>query len=80
MPYIYIYAYMYVCMYIYISSLKKRRLNACIQLKFHAICYLNHQVYYLYYALKITKIYVKNNTSNNTLSNEIELQKNTKDI
>ena len=34
---------------------------ACIQLKFHAIC--NHQVYYLYYALKITKIYVKINTS-----------------
>ena len=44
--------------------------NACIHLKFHAIC--NHQVYYLYYALKITKIYVKNNTSKNISSNEMK--------
>ena len=37
-----------------------KRVDACMQLKFHAIC--NNQVYYLCYAVKITKIYVKINT------------------
>ena len=36
------------------------RKEACIQLKFNAISH--HQVYYLYYAIKITKVYVKINT------------------
>ena len=43
---------------------------ACMQLNCHVIW--NHQVYYLYYALKIIKMYVKNNTSKNTSSNEIK--------
>ena len=43
------------------------RTDACIQLKFYAIC--NHQIYYLYYALKIKKICVKNNTSKNASKN-----------
>ena len=47
--------------------------DACIQLKFHAIC--NHQVYYLHYGLKITKIYVKNNTSKNRSSIETKNRK-----
>ena len=41
--------------WLYIQVLWRK--DACIQLKFHAI--YNHQVYYLYYFLKITKTYVK---------------------
>ena len=57
----------YISHYIQVDSRK----DACIQLKFHAIC--RHQVYYLYYALKITKIYFKNHASINASNNEIEL-------
>ena len=50
------YIYIYLCIYIYIYIY-----NIYYVVKSHAIC--NQQVYYLYYALKITKIYVKINTS-----------------
>ena len=54
---------MYICICIYICKLFQEKMHACIQLKFHAIC--NQQVYHLYYALKLTKIYIKNNASKN---------------
>ena len=57
--------YIYIYIYIYIYCLKKRRLYT----KFHAIW--NHQVYYLYSALKITKTRVKNNTSKNASKNTL---------
>ena len=66
--YIYIYIYLlYIYIFIYIIYIF---ILACMQLKFHVIW--NHQVYYLYYALKIVKIYVNNNASKNTSSNEIK--------
>ena len=48
--------------YIYNFFEEETLVYACILLTFHAICYLNHQVYYLYYSLKITKICVKDST------------------
>ena len=46
--------------YIYISCLKKRRLYTT-----KASCYLQSScIYYLYYVIKITKIYVKIKSSN----------------
>ena len=44
--------------------------NNMFKLEFHIFC--NHQKYSLYYAVKITKIYAKSNTSNNVANNEIE--------
>ena len=56
---IYIYIILYIYIYVCIKIVWRK--DACIQLKFHALC--NHQVYYLCHALKIRKIYAKINTS-----------------
>ena len=61
------YIYIYIYIYIYVGCFKKRRLYTT-----KVSCYLESSVILLYYALKLTKINVKNNASTNISSNEIK--------